>query len=199
MPDLLIALLSITALLILLEVIARLSKCPPSVMRKITHVSTSLLICLIALLMGHTIFVYLGLLFIFVLAGVRHIYPLRSLSDRASQSYGEVFFAVGIMSAAFICTTAPQFITTVLILGLADTTAYFIGRHFTSPKILFGKTILGSLAFVITSFVICLFTLSPLHALGIALVLSACELVSPYGSDNATVSIAAAALLVVAA
>ncbi len=191
-----ISIVAITVLIVLVETIARTSKISKVILRKITHVCVSLLIVTIALLYGYSIFVLLGLLFVGVLFISRRFYPLDALSDRASESYGEVYFPLGVAGAAIICNNTTQFVTTVLILGLADTAAYFIGRRLTSPITLFNKTIYGSLAFIVVSLGICSTTLDLLSALLVATTLALCEMVSPQGSDNATVPMIAAVLLV---
>lgn len=196
MGSLIVALLAISVLIVLLETTARTTKLSKVFMRKLTHVSVSLLICVLVPFIGYHLFILLGLLFVGLLYIARRVFPLQVLADHSDKSYGEIFFPLGVAIAAILCQNSSQFITTIAILGLADTAAFIVGRAVSSPKLFHGKTLLGSAAFMIVTFGICLFTLSPMSAIAVATLASICEAVSTRGSDNTTVPVVVALLLV---
>jgi len=73
-------------------------------------------------------------------------------------------------------------------MGLSDTAGYAAGKWLKRPRLLFGKTLPGSLAFFLSALIICLpFGLPLPHAVLLAAVGAVTELASPYGLDNATV------------
>jgi len=79
-----------------------------------------------------------------------------------------------------------------LVLTFADTAAGFVSNFYKEQR----KMIRGSLVFFLIAFAILLATGSSLpEALVFALILTAVERFSPYGTDNLTVPAAAALLL----
>lgn len=160
--------------------------------RKIVHVGTSLLVILFAHLFGWSLFIFLGALFVVILGLIRLIHPLESISDRTKESLGEILFPLGVMIAASICQTQLSFLTTVLILGLADTFAFYIGNLVKSPQLIHGKTVAGSLAFFAIAFLISLASGNILLAFTLASVTMIAELMGTRGLDNVTVPCVAA-------
>jgi dolichol kinase len=197
MYDYSVAIVSIVVGLVACEVLAYVTKIPKSVLRKFTHIAMSLIVIFIGLLINYSIFVPLGIIFGIGMLLLRFVFPLRSLSDRANNSYGEVLFPIGVGLAAFIVNDVHQFVICILILGFADTAAYIAGRHLKSRMIVFDKTVAGSTAFFITCLVILLF-MTPLSlvAISIASALTICEIISPWGGDNFTLPVVSALLLV---
>lgn len=160
--------------------------------RKIVHVGTSLLVVLFAHLFGWSLFIFLGALFVIVLGLVRLIHPLESISDRTKESVGEILFPLGVMIAASICQTQQSFLIAILILGLADTVAFYIGCFVKSPQLIHGKTIAGSLAFFIVALIIGLTSGNVLLAFTLAAATTVAELTGTRGLDNVTVPCVAA-------
>lgn len=123
-------------------------------------------------------------------------------------SYGEFFYPVSVILATILADTKWEFAAAVLILGLADTAAAFIGKKYgkrTSYKILGQrKSLIGSLAFFVVSFgIIALFanitpSLAPIN-LGfitmVALFVTASENAGVYGSDNLLIPVVSVVLL----
>lgn len=194
--NIIIALLLIAGLLVVLEILARRKVYPANIARKVTHLASSLLICAVAFyILDYRWFILLGLVFAAVLFIARQTIGMKSIADRSHESFGEVFFALGTAAAALLCATSTQFIITMAILGLADTAAYFVGRNIKSAKLVFNKTLAGSLAFMIVSFMVALFTTTPTQALLIAACLAVVEIFSLYGSDNLSLPIISSVLL----
>ncbi len=165
-------------------------------MRKITHLSAMALVIFFAALFGYKLFITTGLIFAILLLLMRFIRPPKALTGKETlDSYGESIFFVGVAATAFIASSLWLFIIPIAILGLADTAAYVIGRSIPSPKLIFSKTLAGSLAFIVVAF--CLFLIvAPLWlALVGAVVTSFAELIGTKGSDNVTVPVVAVLLL----
>lgn len=162
--------------------------------RKIVHTGSALLIVLVALLFDWRLFILLGPLFFVVLILARRFHPLESLRDRSDESFGEILFPFGVTVAVLLCPTQITFIIAVLILGISDTAAFYIGRAIKSPRLLHKKSVAGSLAFLVTAFVIALLSANLPLALGMAVATTLVELASPKGTDNLFIPSVAALL-----
>jgi len=182
--------------LVSIELISRRFTINAGVMRKITHVATALLVIALSLLLGYKAFVIIGIVFAAIMAFLHVVYPLKSLSDRAHASLGEIWFPIGVAVSAALLHSPAEFVVVIFILGFADTAAYFAGSHSKSPRIIFNKTVAGSIAFLIIALLPLLFITAPQVALVVAIALTVTEAVSPFGSDNATVPIAASLALI---
>lgn len=194
--DIVLALALLFGLMTVLELLARKQLYSLAVARKVTHASVAILIAGVSItFLDYKWFVMLGLVMAVVLYFAR-LLPLKTMSDRSNQSYGEVFFAFGVAGAALICADTSQFVMVMALLGIADTMAYVVGNSVPSAKMIYGRTRAGSIAFTATALIICLTAFTPIQALLIAMSLSLCELFSPRGSDNLTVPILAAGLIV---
>lgn len=167
----------------------------PALVRKAVHVGMAALIIFFSLLFDYSIFIWLGIAFGILMLILRFTKPLKSLSDRHKQSYGEVFFPFGVTAAALFSHSTANFIAVISILGLADTAAYFIGGAVKSPKLLFSKTLAGSIVCATVTFLIALFVVQPVFAALVGLAVACIEAVSPRGSDNLTIPIVSAALI----
>lgn len=178
-----------------LEIVARRTKISHNIIRKAGHIGLTLVIASVSFLVGKEVFIPIGLGFFVVALLMRHFLKLRSLSKFASVSYGEALFPLGIGIAAFTAQSVEVFITCVLILGFADTAAFVCGRHFKSPKIIFNKTVAGSLAFAVVSTIIIFAFTSSWWAIPISIVLAIVEILGLHGSDNLTLPVAASLML----
>ena len=188
--------LIISIFIIIIEIISRTTSLKKSLSRKITHVGASLLVASLSLIIDYKLFIYLGLFFTVSMTFSRYKMPLRSLSDRAEHSYGEIFLPLGVTISALICTTLNYFICAILIVGFADTAAFYFGRHIKSPKLYKNKTIAGSFACLVIIFIISLFITSGMKSLLIAAILTIGELLSPRGSDNLSLPVLASIVYV---
>ena len=96
------------------------------------------------------------------------------------------------------------FILPITVLAVSDPLACYFGKRYKSKVLKFGKTAIGSLAFFLSSLIICTSIL--LHqstevktisiALGTSIITSGIELISPNGSDNLTIPLSMIASLV---
>lgn len=119
---------------------------------------------------------------------------LRSIHDTRRITWGEAYLPAGLAVAALICgDDARAFVVATLIVGLADPAAGLSGqlRHATQ------KTHLGTAVFVAVALAVCLAARYGLVLSVVAAVaLAAVERVSGRGSDNFTVAVGAALMLV---
>jgi len=177
------------------EEFARRSHISPAIMRKIGHVGMSLLVIAVGLIVGRHGVIEVSAFFALLLFFLHFFRPLKSISDRHSGSLGEVFFPIGVALTAFIAPTNADFVAAVLVLGLADTTAYFAGTRIKSPKLPFHKSIAGSLGFFVVASIILLFVTSWFWALPFAAALTIVEFLGAFGLDNLFIPVVAALLL----
>ncbi len=209
---------------ITLETLSRKSKLRPGVIRKLGHVGLALIISTVAIFLSYKLFILIGLSLAIIALILRQL-PLKSLEPFKKDSYGEILFPLGVSLAAvlayasnFEIITQNQsiisydtaiFITAVLILGLSDTAAFIAGKNIRSPKILGNKTLAGTIGFVISSVIILGFAMSLSGKVAVdqiftsipailfmSISLSIVELLSDKGSDNITIPIFTAILLI---
>lgn len=176
------------------EVVARRLDPPLEVSRKVAHVGSAVLAAVSCLWLDFRWYVLIGLLFSAALLLARRYLPLRSLSARAQRSWGELLFGLGVALAALLSDNAVVFVLAVLILGLADTAAFFVGRRLPLRTIVLNRSVGGSLAFLVVAFLITL-PAGPAPAAVVALCCTVAELVSPRGTDNVTVPAIAAIVI----
>ena len=171
-------------------------KFAPSVIRKISHLGAMALIIVIAVLFGYKLFIVVGIVFAVLLLAIKFIHPPKALKNKeARNSYGEIFFFVGVTLTALIANSTSHFVIPIAILGLADTAAYIFGRSIKSPKLLFSKSLAGSLAFMIVAFLLLLIVTPWWVALIGGAVTAIAELVGLRGSDNVTIPVVAVLIL----
>ncbi len=176
------------------EVAARVSGLSAALSRKLVHTGTALAACATAVWFGYRNYIWVGLVFLVLLSAARRWFPLHSLSDR-SESYGEVWFPVGVTLAALVAPTTEVFVAAILILGVCDTVAYYAGTGIRSPELLFGKTLAGSVGFALVATAISAWLVPWPAAMLIGCLSAVAEHLSPRGSDNLTVPVVASALL----
>ncbi len=178
-----------------LEYLSRHTKLPAAVIRKSGHAGLALILAGAAIWLDQQFFVIGGVMLCVIASIVRQL-PLRSLATFKKSSYGELFFPLGIALAALIASSSTHFIACLLLLGLADTAAYYFGRRIRSPRLVGNKTVAGTLAFGTVSALIIWWTTGSLSAAFLlAIPLSLVELMSQRGSDNVTVPVVTACLL----
>lgn len=118
---------------------------------------------------------------------------LRSVHNVRRKTYGEVFLPLGILVTYLIAYQRPEvFIPAILITCFADVAGGIISDIRNQGR----PSKLGSLGFIIVTYIILVVCGQGYAAAAlIAFVIMATERISPYGSDNFTVPIAAAVLL----
>lgn len=128
---------------------------------------------------------------------MRFIHPFISLKDRSVESVGEIVFPIGVAVTAYFAQTQLEFMYIMLIVGISDTLAFYIGKYIKSAHIVFGKTIAGSSAFFVSALVFALLSGSAVTALLVASATTIAELFSTKGSDNVTIPIVATIILLI--
>ncbi len=174
--------------------------------RKSLHVLVGLVALSFPLFLtnGALVIAALGLALAWMLA-VRSVPALRSrfgcvLHDAGRASRGELYFALSVAGLLLVATAPLFYVIPLLILTLADSAAAIVGRGWPRgrlPAPAAGKTLSGSVAFLVTAFTISAATLSwftglgPLSIFAVSLIValgsSAAEAVSSQGLDNLSV------------
>ena len=167
--------------------------------RKIAH-SLSTLLCLsVPLLFSSHLYAFIfviGSFLILYIGKRKHL--LNSIHSVERKTYGAFLLPVSIGIAYYISVWQQDnifFILPIFILAISDPLACYFGTSYKSKVLKSNKTVLGTLAFFLSTFIICttilLYQSADLKiigiALGISVIVSAIELISPNGSDNLTI------------
>lgn len=142
------------------------------------------------------ILINLGFLGLFLLLQKKK--SLASLYGVSRTTYGDIFFLLGIIVSAFVFL--PQNIIFyqfgILVMGISDPIASFIGQKFGKKLLLNKKTIEGSIAFFLSTIILGLWFFPSFIAsvIVISIILTVIEMSSPYGLDNFTLPISASIL-----
>jgi dolichol kinase len=118
---------------------------------------------------------------------------LGSVHAVARPGWGEIFFPLGIALAALLYLPSNQHLYSLstLVLAISDPLANIVGNRANGnrgSRLLFGKSLPGSLAFLASSALICVAFLPVPQALLLSSALTITEAVSPLGSDNLTIA-----------
>lgn len=186
--------LLLTGFLLINELIARVWQPPAEVSRKIAHVGCAVIAALSCAWMDYRWYAIIGVGFAVALALARRYLPLRSLRSRSERSLGELLFGIGVAAASLLADRTLGFVLAVLILGLADTAAFVVGRRMPIRPLFLDRTIGGTLAFLIIAFLVAL-PAGPVPAAVVAICCAVAELFSPRGTDNLSVPVVAAVLV----
>lgn len=208
------ALLAVTALcasiLVLAETVHRAFRVEPEWTRKLVHVLMGLTASAFPwLFRDRRSVVLLCAVFAVILGASLARSGLPSLHHVDRRTAGAVWFPLGV-AGVFVAAgeRSDLYVIPILVLTLADPAAAVVGRAPGTHRLWLGhgaKTVEGTLAFFLVACV-CLFvalrfttSLHPVEslarAIGIAALLAVVELVSPAGSDNVLVPVAAFLLL----
>jgi phytol kinase len=185
--------LEVTALYAILflsgEIAVRTFKVSPEVTRRYVHFLSGLLATFAGFWLSREEIIGLAILFIGVLFVSKRLSLLGSIHSVTRTSWGELFFPAGVGLAAFLYL--PQavhlYYLSVLIVAISDPLANLVGSKIRSFRLPFGKSLLGSIFFFVSSVATSLFFLPPAQALLVAALATTAEAFSPYGSDNLTV------------
>lgn len=140
----------------------------------------------------------IGMLGVMLVARFRNLLPsLRGVSRR---SYGDVFYALGVVIAALFAPDIPSFIGLMLVMTISDTFASVFGQRWTVPVIspINHKSVFGSAAFFVSAVVCLLLAVPALGYVAVLLVsvaLMTVEYISPVGLDNATIPLVGVIIL----
>lgn len=148
--------------------------------------------------------------FMFIVRFLADRYPSRAWMYSVGRlSWGEFFYPVGIIAAAWLTDTSWFFVVAVAQLALADSAAALAGQRWgrlNRYKVFRQtKSLIGTTAFFLTASAIAAIVLLPTQTMDNSVIvmsiifapvlLAALENASPYGSDNLTLPIASVLLL----
>ena len=182
------------AVVLLIELARRKLGVSTDITRRVIHIFSGLCTILDFVLLPTAWFLSLITISLVVIIVSQRLGWFTSIHSVARRTYGEVFLPLGTLLAFFISQgNSVIFITSVLVTTFADSFAGITSEMLKKPS----KVIQGSIVFFLVS-VLVLALYSSLdfgHALLAAFVVTLVERYSPLGSDNATVPVATALLL----
>lgn len=198
------------SILVLAETMHRVFAVEPEWTRKLVHVLMGLTAVAFPWFFGdpRSVLVICGV-FGAVLGGSLLRSGLPSVHGVGRRTGGVLWFGLAVVVVFLFAEGRPHlYVTSILVLTLADPAAAMVGRRYGAHPFRIGrdtKTIEGSLAFLLVA-VGCLLvalrltaslgaTESIVRALGIGALLAGIEAASPAGSDNVTVPLGAFLLL----
>ena len=197
-------------LLIFCEFINRKLKVDVEYTRKLSHVASVLTAMFFFPVFFKNVGYALALSALFfvllVVANVQKWLPSVDGVDR--KTVGSYFLAFGVGATYYISVVfdnSMAFTLAMLIFAISDPLAGIIGAKWVKSKEIYGgKTIAGSLAFLFSALIICLFFFNsmfgnPMIALSLMVALTATvmELISTRGTDNFTIPLVVALMLIV--
>ena len=194
-PEAIIATAFVGIVFLICERLLKFSHIDKSIQRKILHITLALAVITVSFFIQLSDFLFVGLSFAVgaILSRSCNLFP--NLSDRRNESYGELFFSIGIILASIISINQKSFVVAMLVLGFADTLAAIVGQRIKSPKIIFNKSVAGSTTCLLaTCFILFVFGYSPLLLI-IGILVTLAEMFSPLGIDNAIIPFLVALLL----
>lgn len=179
------------ALIAGVEFSKRVLSLSPDLTRRMMHVGAALIACIAPFFISMPVFVVVCLLFAFAMLLGRRTALISSVHAVERTTYGDVFLPLGEAIAALLFLPAhiAAFQYGVLVMGISDAAAGFVGDRFGRHPIRFlgiAKTVEGTVAFFIITLLITFFfvPVSGYVIVGMALLLTAAEFFMPYGLDN---------------
>lgn len=194
-------------LLIFCEFLNRKKNIASEYTRKLAHFVSSLSVLLFPHVFKEECYVLAicAILFVILLIANR-MCLLHSIDEVGRRTGGSYLLALSVGITYYVSVilgNSMLFTLPILILAICDPLAGIIGKRFNSKHILYEKTIAGSLTFLSFSLCISLLYLSVVHhksvftlSLMVAFVSSFTELLSPRGTDNLTIPLVVAGVLV---
>lgn len=179
--------------LLLVELSVRKYGLSTKITRRVAHVCSGLFGIFMWSQFSATVFLWCLAALIAVISASYTRRLLRSVHNVDRKTYGEIYLPIGILLAYLMAAGRPNiFIAVILIASFADVTAGIISELRNQGR----ASRLGSVGFFIVSVAILVWFSQPLaDALVIAFTVTMVERISPYGSDNLTIPIAASVLL----
>lgn len=182
--------------LVILEVLRRKFGYSPELTRRLVHIVSGISTLVDFLLLPSPWFLALISISLVGIAASQYFGWLTSVHKVKRRTFGEVFLPVGTLSTwAITQGDAKLFVPSLLIMTFADAAAGIVSDILHAKR----KVWQGSAVFFAVAFAILfVYVANPFSAIIVALGVTAVERLSPYGSDNASVPIASAALLLLA-
>ena len=196
-------------LIVFCEIINRKLKVDAEYTRKIAHVVSVLMALIFFPVFFKNVGYALALCVLFfvllVFANVKKWLPSVDGVDRLTG--GSYFLAFGVGATYYLSVIFDNsmiFTLALLILAISDPLAGIVGVKWIKSKSIYGgKTIAGSLAFLFSALLICLLYFNYVYgnqmtalSLMIALTATVAELISTRGTDNFTVPLVVAGILI---
>lgn len=209
--ELFFSLLAIFLLLCVMEYLWRTKKVHVEVSRKVVHMGTGVIIAFWPHYLNWTLIQLISAAMLVIILISHHFHIFKSIHSVARLTKGEILYPFGIMLCALLEPAPWVFSVAVLHLAFADGIAALVGVHYGHKTrytlISHGKSLVGSLAFFATSFLIfagASFLVSENalpHLYGwflwSALMLTFVENISWYGLDDITVPLSVIVILTV--
>jgi phytol kinase len=124
---------------------------------------------------------------------------VRSMERSDPADYGTVYYAISLSIITYLSVVYDQYLiglVSMMILGWGDGLAALVGRYMKGPMLRPSKSVYGTLAMFSASLIVGLVLLhSIVVSIGIALVATTAEVLTPKGYDNLTVALLPFALL----
>ncbi len=169
--------------------------------RKLVHFAHALVVASWPVFIGYWFVIVGEIIFLGAVLVAQEYKIFHHIRIVNRQTWGEYFFPLGVIVLALFAPPIWVFVAALLLLGLADGMAAIVGNKLnTKAYKIFGhkKTVGGSLAFFIVSALIMLaavwatpgaVSFGQLWAVivGVPLLATIAENISPYGSDNFTI------------
>lgn len=170
--------------------------------RKLFHIISGLIATSWGFFLDYKIIIAVELIFIVFALLARKYKWFKWLFEVGRESWGEIFYALGVILAALFAQSKWTYAAAILMVGLADAAAALIGKHLGEPNryYIFGhkKSVAGSCAFYLVSVTILAlimmvnpqFAGSSWHVIfWLPLIATFIENTSPYGLDNVLVPV----------
>jgi len=180
--------------LVVLEIVRRTLKLSAERTRRVAHIYSGLCTILYFQLLPGPWFISLVVVSFLGSVISQRFGLLTAIHDVSRKTYGEVFLPIGNFTTYFISQGDPTvFISSILVLTFADSFAGLISDLAKAKK----QTVAASLVFFISAAVILTITsgLNLWLSLLTALIVTLIERYSPLGSDNFTIPVSTALLI----
>lgn len=174
------------------EFIKRKFKLDPEKTRTGLHVVSTLITATLPLFMDRNYIIALSVIFTLFLLASKRMNILTSIHGVKRKTVGELIYSasIGVSAFLFLPDNINWYFASIIILAISDPLANIIGRKIKSKKLVFDKTVAGSLAFLISSFAISAYFLDLNQAIMVASFATIAELYSKNGYDNITIVLA---------
>jgi dolichol kinase len=182
------------------EIIARKSKLPLEVTRKITHILVGVAVALSTGTVARGSLIALAIMFTLVIMISRRRGIFRSIHDPNRAGLGELWYPIGILLAVVLFANPAVETYAIYIVAVSDGLAGLVGKSFGKMKVPYitaSKTYAGTATFMVTAFVLSSSLLPLPYAVGAAVYLGLIELLSFKGIDNLLLPLAAGVIAVV--
>ena len=177
-----------------LELAVRRASAGSEATRRVAHVAACAYSVWIHSFLSTAQFIAVAGSFVALMAGSKLLHVLRSIHGTRRRTWGEVYMPLGLLVGAAIAgDNSRAFVAAAVILGVADVAAGLVGDARGSES----KTWWGTAAFAFVAIVVLIaLGRGVLRSVVLGVALALVERVSPWGTDNVTIPVAAAAALV---